>query len=104
MLGVSWALGDGVDALGPVCAAVLGPGLWVGVSCGSMAWSRPGMACRSWLCWSSIACVDSSVAVVGGGSVECSLTGLVEEASLIGAAGWQILISGSGVGNGGGGV
>ena len=52
------------------------------------------MACRSWLYWSSIACVGSSVAVVGGGSVECSfegmggaLTGLVGEVSLVGAAG-----------------
>ena len=70
-----------------------------------MALSRSGMTCRSWLYWSSIVCDGSSVAAVGGGgSGECSLTGLVEEASLIGGAGWQILISGSGVGDGGGGV
>ena len=62
------------------------------------------MACRFWLYWLSIACIGSSVAAVGGESVECSLTGLVEEASLIGASGVQILISGSEVGDEDGGL
>ena len=67
------------------------------------------MACRSWLYWSSIACVGSSVPVVGDGSVGCSFVGLgrpsaglVEEASLVFEAGWQVLMAESGVGDGGG--
>jgi hypothetical protein len=68
------------------------------------------MACRSWLYWSNIACVGLSVTVVGDRGVECSLVGLggplldlVGEASLVGEAEWQILMSGSGVGGADGG-
>jgi hypothetical protein len=68
------------------------------------------MACRSWLYWSSIACVGSSVPVVGDGSVGCSVVGLggpsaglvVGGASLVFEAGWQVLMANSGVGDGGG--
>ena len=85
--------------------ATLGLGLWVGVSWGLMALINAGMAWRSWLYWSSIACDGASVGAVGDGEgVERSSTGLVEEASLFGGAGWQFLTSGSGVGDGGGGV
>ena len=70
-----------------------------------MALISAGMAWRSWLYLSNIACGGASVAAVGDGEgVEWSSTGLVEEASLIGGAGWQFLTSGSGVGDGGGGV
>jgi len=67
------------------------------------------MACRSWLYWSSIVCVGSSVPVVGDGSVGCSLVGLVRpsaglvgEESLVFEAGWPVLMAESGVGDGGG--
>ena len=67
------------------------------------------MTCRSWLYWSSIACVGSSVTVVEGGSVKCSFVGLdgasiglVGEALLVIEAGWQVLMAKSGVGDGGG--
>ena len=67
------------------------------------------MACRFWLYWSSIACVGSSVSVVGDGSVGCSLVGLVRpsaglvgEESLVFEAGWPVLMAESGVGDGGG--
>ena len=67
------------------------------------------MACRSWLYWSSIACVGLPVPVVGDGSVGCSFVGLggpsaglVGEASLGIEAGWHVLMAGSGVGDGGG--
>jgi hypothetical protein len=67
------------------------------------------MACRSWLYWSSIVCVGSSVPVVGDGSVGCSLVGLVRpsaglvgEESLVFEAGWSVLMAESGVGDGGG--
>ena len=67
------------------------------------------MACRSWLYWSKIACVGSSVPVVVDGSVGCSFVGLgrlsaglVGEASLVFEAGWQVLMEKSGVGDGGG--
>ena len=91
MLGVAWAAGDGGDAVGSVGAAFLWSETWVGDICGLIARCRPGMACRSWLYWSSIACVGSSVTAVGDGSVRCSfvgpggaLTGLMGEASLCG--------------------
>ena len=55
-----------------------------------------GMAWRSWLYWTSIACDGASVAAVGGGEgVERSSTGLVEEASLVGGVEWQFLTFGS---------
>ena len=53
-------------------------GLWSGVTWGSMALIRAGMAWRSWLYWSNIACDGASVAADGDGEgVERSLTGLV---------------------------
>ena len=72
----------------------LGLGLWFGVIWGSMALIRAGMAWRSRLYWSNIAC----------DGVELSLSVLVGEASLVGGVEWQFLTSGSGVGDGGGGV
>ena len=67
------------------------------------------MACRSWLYWFSIACKGSSVPVVGDGRVGCSFVALggpsadlVGEASLVIEAGWQVLMAGSGFGDGGG--
>ena len=67
------------------------------------------MACRSWLYWSSIAWVSSSIPVVGDGSVGCSFVGLVRpsaglvgEESLVFEAGWPVLMAESGVGDGGG--
>ena len=70
-----------------------------------MASISAGMAWRSWLYWSNIACDGASVAAGGDGEgVERSLAGLVQEASLVGGMGWQFLTSGSGVGDGGGGV
>ena len=79
--------------------------MWVGVILGSVALISAGMVWRSWLYWSNIACDGALVVAVGDGEgVERSSTGLVEEASLIGEAGWHFLTSGSGVGDGGGGV
>ena len=79
--------------------------LWVGNSWGSMVLMKAGMAWRSRLYWSNIACGDGSVAVVGdGGVVGGSWAGLVGVALWIGGPGWQFLSSGSGVGDGGGGV
>jgi hypothetical protein len=67
------------------------------------------MACRSWLYWSSVACVGSSVPVVGGGRAGCAFVGLggpsaglVGEASLVIESVWQVLMAGSEVGDGGG--
>jgi hypothetical protein len=92
--GVAWAAGAAGDAVGFVGAASLWSERLVGIVGGTIAWSRPGMTCRSWLYWSSIVCVGLSVAVVGDGSVGCSFvglvgasTGLVGEASLVGEAG-----------------
>jgi hypothetical protein len=59
------------------------------------------MACRSWWYLSSIAWdegVGYSFVGLGGTSA-----GLVGEASLVLGAGWQVLMSGTGVGDGGGG-
>ena len=70
-----------------------------------MALMRAGMAWRSRLYWSNIACDGASVAAGGDGEgVEWSWAGLVEEASLVGGVEWQFLTSGSCVGGGGGGV
>ena len=85
-------------------AATVELGLLVDGSWGSMVLRKAGMAWRSRLYWSNIACGDGSVAVVGdGGVVGWSWAGLVEMA-LIGGAGWQFVSSGSGVDDGGGGV
>ena len=67
-------------------------GLWVGTSWGSMVLMKAGMAWRSRLYWSKIACDSASVAVGGDGEgVEWSWSGLVEEASLVGGVEWQFL-------------
>ena len=74
----------------------MGLGLWFGVIWGSMALMRAGMAWRSRLYWSNIACDGALVAASGGGEgVEWSWAGLVEGASLVGGVEWQFLTSGS---------
>ena len=59
-------------------------GLWSGVSWGSMALIRAGIAWRSWLYWSNIACEGASVAADG---VACGSGGVCRSlAVLVGSA------------------